>query len=160
LELVYVIGDIDPPYKIGRTTDITHRLTAIQIAHHRPLYVRARVETDNSRSVEREMHAKLAAYRLTGEWFDCSLATIAEAFRAVGVEPLLRSTATRHEPSGAAFERWLEAMRQPPYLASEDECARLLGVSANSVVRMKQDGADLRTALACRALFHRLEPWS
>ena len=59
-----------------------------------------------------------------------------------------------------AFTRWLAEMKETIKGARSDAaCARLLGVSANSVVAMKKNGADLRTALACRALLHRLEPY-
>lgn len=58
-----------------------------------------------------------------------------------------------------AFVRWLAEMKEARLGRSDAECARLLGVSANSVVAMKQRGADTRTALACRALLHRLEPY-
>jgi hypothetical protein len=60
----------------------------------------------------------------------------------------------------AAFVEWLAAMKAAGLIRSDADAARLLGISANSVVKMKRNGADLRTALACRALFHRLEPWS
>lgn len=59
-----------------------------------------------------------------------------------------------------AFTAWLAAMKEAKLARSDAAAARLLGVSANSVVTMKQRGADTRTALACRALFHRLEPWA
>lgn len=59
-----------------------------------------------------------------------------------------------------AFTEWLAAMKDAGLGRSDAECARLLGISANSVVKMKRNGADVRTALACRALFHRLEPWA
>lgn len=59
-----------------------------------------------------------------------------------------------------AFTSWLQAMRAAGLARSDAECARLLGISANSVVKMKRNGTDTRTALACRALLHRLEPWS
>ena len=62
--------------------------------------------------------------------------------------------------SPAAFAQWLVAMKAAGLARSDAAAGRLLGVSANSVVRMKQEGADLRTALACRALYHRLEAWS
>lgn len=62
--------------------------------------------------------------------------------------------------TAAAFVEWLAAMKDASLARSDAAAARLLGVSANTVVEMKQRGADLRTALACRALFHRLEPWS
>ena len=58
-----------------------------------------------------------------------------------------------------SFNAWLVAMKSAGLARSDAECARLLGVSANSVVAMKQRGADLRTALACRALLHRMEPY-
>lgn len=58
-----------------------------------------------------------------------------------------------------AFTEWLAAMKAAGLARSDAACARLLGVSANAVVLMKRNGADHRTALACRALFHRLEPW-
>ena len=57
------------------------------------------------------------------------------------------------------FTNWLAAMKSAGLARSDAECARLLGISANSVVAMKRNGADKRTALACRALLHRLEPY-
>lgn len=60
----------------------------------------------------------------------------------------------------AAFTAWLASMKDAGLARSDAAAAKLLGVSANTVVTMKRNGADLRTALACRALFHRLEPWS
>ncbi len=62
--------------------------------------------------------------------------------------------------SAAAFVNWLAEMKESGLGRSDAACARLLGVSANTVVEMKQRGADLRTALACRALLHRLEPYA
>ncbi|MEF2551959.1 hypothetical protein VQ042_11410 [Aurantimonas sp. A2-1-M11] len=61
--------------------------------------------------------------------------------------------------TATAFAEWLAAMRAAGLARSDAACGRLLGVSANAVVLMKRKGADHRTALACRALFHRLEPW-
>jgi len=57
------------------------------------------------------------------------------------------------------FNKWLAEMKSAGLGRSDAECARLLGISANSVVDMKKRGADQRTALACRALLHRLEPY-
>lgn len=59
----------------------------------------------------------------------------------------------------ASFVAWLADMKSAGLARSGAECARLLGISANSVVTMKQRGTDRRTALACRALLHRLEPY-
>jgi hypothetical protein len=57
------------------------------------------------------------------------------------------------------FRLWLDDMKQANLARSDAAAARLLGVSANSVVSMKQKGADRRTALACTALLHRMEPY-
>lgn len=61
--------------------------------------------------------------------------------------------------SAPAFVRWLAAMKEAELCTSDAHAGRLLGVSPNTIVTMKREGADLRTALACRALFHRMEPW-
>ncbi len=58
-----------------------------------------------------------------------------------------------------SFIQWLAEMRSNGLARSDAECGRLLGISANSVVAIKKQGADVRTALACRALLHRLDPW-
>jgi hypothetical protein len=52
------------------------------------------------------------------------------------------------------FCDWLKAMN-----ISSAEAARLLGVNANTVTRYKQAGASQVVALACSALYHRLEGW-
>lgn len=62
--------------------------------------------------------------------------------------------------TGTSFVKWLIDMKVSGLARSDAECARLLGISANSVVSLKKNGADTRTALACRALLHRLEPYS
>jgi hypothetical protein len=62
--------------------------------------------------------------------------------------------------SAEAFVKWLAEMKAANLGRSDAACGRLLGVSANTVLEMKQRGADTRTALACRALLHRLEPYS
>jgi DNA-binding CsgD family transcriptional regulator len=60
----------------------------------------------------------------------------------------------------AAFNKWLAAMKAAGLARSAAEAGRLLGLSPNGVTYLKRHGTDLRTALACRALLHRLEPWS
>lgn len=57
------------------------------------------------------------------------------------------------------FTAWLAEMKSAGLGRSDAKCARLLGISANSVVDMKKRGTDVRTALACRALLHRLTPY-
>jgi hypothetical protein len=57
------------------------------------------------------------------------------------------------------FNSWLADMKSAGLARSDAAAARLLGISANAVVEMKKRGADRRTALACRALLHRLEAY-
>jgi hypothetical protein len=47
-----------------------------------------------------------------------------------------------------AFAHWLA------------HCGRLLGLSADTIVRLKYGGADVKTALACQALMHGLKPYN
>lgn len=61
--------------------------------------------------------------------------------------------------TAAQFNAWLAAMKAAGLARSDAECGRLLGRSADQVVRYKQNGADRMVALACRALLHRLEPY-
>lgn len=61
---------------------------------------------------------------------------------------------------GKTFKLWLIDMKVSGLASSDAECGRLLGLSPDTIVRMKEDGADKRTALACRALIHRMEPYT
>jgi len=49
---------------------------------------------------------------------------------------------------------WLAAMK-----ISAAEGARLLGIHPNTMTRYKTEGAPEHIALACAALYHRLQPW-
>ena len=53
-----------------------------------------------------------------------------------------------------AFGRWLKAMD-----ITGAEAARLLGVQPNTIVRYRQQGTPTMVALACAALYHRLNAW-
>lgn len=59
-----------------------------------------------------------------------------------------------------AFTQWLADMKLAGLARSDAECARLLKRSANQVVTYKRKGGDHVLALACRALLHRLDPYS
>ncbi len=61
--------------------------------------------------------------------------------------------------SAANFQGWLMDMKSAGLGPSDAECARLLGLHVNTMLLMKARGCDRRTALACRALLHRLEPY-
>ena len=62
--------------------------------------------------------------------------------------------------TAAAFNRWLSDMKLAGIARSDAACARLLGVSANTVVDWKAKGTDHRTALACAALLAGVSPYS
>lgn len=61
---------------------------------------------------------------------------------------------------GKTFQRWLDEMRSTGISKSDADAARQLDVHPNSIVLMKRNGTDHRTALACRALLHRLEAYA
>lgn len=161
MECIYVIGGNDAPYKVGFTSSLPDRMKTLQTAHPYPLRAIATAETSNAAAYERHVHTILSAYRLSGEWFQCGLEVILAAVTEAGLVPKLHITESLdHWMSGEAFCQWLAEMAKPPFFAGDTKCAELLGISANSVVTMKKNGADVRTALACRALLHRLEPYS
>lgn len=58
-----------------------------------------------------------------------------------------------------SFRKWLKDMKAEKLARSDAECAKLLGVSANAVVLMKQTGSNERTALACQHLLDRGLPY-
>ena len=57
------------------------------------------------------------------------------------------------------FIAWLADMKSAGLARSDAKAAEALGISTDTMVRLKRVGADKRTALACRALLHRLEPY-
>ena len=59
----------------------------------------------------------------------------------------------------AQFTAWLAAMKAAGFARSDAAAGRLLGKSADTVVRMKSAGADRTVALACAALLAGLPPW-
>ena len=61
--------------------------------------------------------------------------------------------------TGEQFCGWLEEMRRRFRAGSDAQAARLLGVDKGTVLRWKREGCDRRTALACQALVHWMEPY-
>lgn len=54
--------------------------------------------------------------------------------------------------TGFEFQRWLVDMRKAGLARFDADVAKLLGVSANTILNFKLVGCDKRTALACSAL--------
>lgn len=78
------------PIKIGYAADVEKRIAGLQTASHEPLELMGMVE--GSPSYEKEIHQRLAAYRLRGEWFrprDEVLAAI-EMIKRGELPPVLR----------------------------------------------------------------------
>jgi hypothetical protein len=55
------------------------------------------------------------------------------------------------------FNAWLAAMKAAGRADTDADCAVALDVSRNTIVTLKRNGADRRTALACAALLAGLE---
>lgn len=56
------------------------------------------------------------------------------------------------------FCDWLAQMKAAGKAKSAAEAGRLLGLSSNVITRLKQQGADTRTSLACWALLAGIDP--
>lgn len=61
--------------------------------------------------------------------------------------------------TGDEFKAWLKAMKDAELARSDADCGRLLGISADTIVRIKDNGGDTRTALACGALIDGVAAW-
>jgi hypothetical protein len=157
MDSVYVIGPENGPFKIGISNDVERRLVGLQTGNPNRLTIHFSMEHPQARDLEARLHAAFARDNLVGEWFETPLDTIREALIA-GIP--VNIGVTDWSMSAPSFCRWLADMKSAGLARSDAECARLLGISANSVVSLKKNGADTRTALACRALLHRLEPYS
>lgn len=59
-----------------------------------------------------------------------------------------------------AFRQWLANMKSAGLSRSDAEAGRMLGKSADQIVRYKQKGADHTVALACAALLAGLVPYA
>lgn len=68
--VVYFVSDGDDRVKIGTTTSLRRRLSALRTASATPLTLLA--TTPGDRSGEAILHKRLAKDRLTGEWFEFS----------------------------------------------------------------------------------------
>ena len=59
------------------------------------------------------------------------------------------------------FIKWLEEMKAANLARSDAACARLLNIEPQHLLKMKKGRVPInrRSALACRALLHRMEPY-
>lgn len=61
--------------------------------------------------------------------------------------------------TGEDFTNWITEMKRLGLAASDIECGRYIGKSADTVVRMKKVGASITVALACAAVVNGIQPW-
>lgn len=73
---LYFIRATTGEIKIGVAYDPRARLATLQCGNPRPLTLTLAVELADAPRVERELHALLHEYRLTGEWFEPSEAVL------------------------------------------------------------------------------------
>lgn len=59
-----------------------------------------------------------------------------------------------------SFKMWLADMKFAGLARSDAQCARLLGVTHNTLFGYKTKGASNVVALACRALRQELKPYA
>jgi hypothetical protein len=85
---VYVIQAGGGPVKIGHARNLAERMRAIQIGSPYRLRMMFAAECIDGSvcQVERLAHAKIAASRMTGEWFDVSADVAADIIRAAAAE--------------------------------------------------------------------------
>lgn len=67
MSVYFIQPEGEPAVKIGITSNVPARLSALQMAHHRPLNVIG-IMPGGGRE-EAALHARFAAHRLRGEWF-------------------------------------------------------------------------------------------
>jgi len=58
------------------------------------------------------------------------------------------------------FTQWLAAMKTAGLIRFDNDAAKALGVTNDTIVNMKRKGTDTRTALACAALLSGLPPYT
>lgn len=82
---LYVIT-ADAKTKVGISRDVDSRLMWLQSGNPNPISVAFTLRDDSIRrlrSIEREVHLRLAEHRISGEWFDIAPTTVIGIVRAV-----------------------------------------------------------------------------
>lgn len=67
---VYLV-QCGPYYKIGMTSNVVSRLSALQAMNPYPISLIYQIKTCCPSKIEKEIHDKLSHCRLKGEWFSC-----------------------------------------------------------------------------------------
>ena len=160
MQKIYVIGPEAGPFKVGISNSPQKRLVALQTGNPARLSLHFEMDSEDAARLEAKFHSAFDHARLSGEWFTLPLDAIRESLENGFDVPEVEVSSVSGGIDGEAFARWLAHMKADGLARSDAAAARLLGVSANTVVALKRDGADRRTALACAALLHRMEPYA
>lgn len=113
---VYLIqGERHSPVKVGYSANVKRRLRELQ--RYNPAELHVLDVIPGTESVERDLHKRLAPYRLHHEWFQCNEAITAWlAFRALAEQCAAFYLATGRVPELEALNGWAELVEagRPP----------------------------------------------
>jgi hypothetical protein len=108
---IYIIGTESGPFKIGVATNLRDRLGSIQTGSHCKLAIMHSVPVEYADAilVERYVHKKLHAFRLSGEWFNVSLddakAALSHALSMIEEHRVKRDRVKEAQRAGSARVR-------------------------------------------------------
>lgn len=105
--IYFVQAGDDGPVKIGITTDIRRRLTALRTGSPAPLRLLGHLPANSS--FEKGLHRRLAAARLHGEWFKPTREVLAWARIAEIIDGRRRSEMDPREVDMGLAERTVPA---------------------------------------------------
>lgn len=89
---VYVVSGGNRRVKIGYTTDMGNRITALQMAS--PVRLRILTTCPGDRALEARLHREFRKYRTHGEWFDLSSANLRRLLRIMAGDEALPEVQT------------------------------------------------------------------
>lgn len=130
---IYLIGPEGGPLKIGISTQPEIRAKQLQTAHPRRVAVFGYWQHPNARTVEAEAHRLLAAWRLSGEWFE-----IDQNRAAVAIAPAISNVNSDYRSQFNAFDRPSMLEEVKTFLSKESA-----GQWNNTVAVIKPDAAPM-----------------
>ena len=99
---IYVIGGLEPPFKVGISKNPQKRLKSLQTGHPYPLQIHSLTETcvTKTKLLETVIHRHLKMYKTNGEWFNVELKDLLlevdYAIIRYGDDPILKSLLKHH----------------------------------------------------------------
>ena len=99
---IYVIGGLEPPFKVGISENPQKRLKSLQTGHPYPLQIHSLTETcvTKTKLLETVIHRNLKHLRTNGEWFDVPVKDLILEVQYVimryGEDPILKTLLKHH----------------------------------------------------------------